>query len=85
MHTAIIRAIGLILLGCTLFFGQRLGISRQILGAGFLGMWLLATIGNGAIGVITAHQSLLSELMIGLAVFGLPAIAMALFMVLDQT
>jgi hypothetical protein len=78
MHTAIILAIGLILLGGTLFFGRRLGISRQILGAGFLGMWLLATIVNGAI------QSLLSEVMIGLAVFGLPAIAMALFMVLDQ-
>ncbi|NWA29605.1 hypothetical protein HX866_32475 [Pseudomonas gingeri] len=84
MHTAIILAIGLILLGGTLFFGQRLGISRQILGVGFLGMWLLATLVNGAIGVITAHQSLLSELMIGLVVFGLPAIAMALFMVLDK-
>ncbi|WP_191489343.1 hypothetical protein [Pseudomonas sp. FEN] len=84
MHTAIILAIGLILLGGTLFFGQRLGISRQILGAGFLGMWLLATIINGAIGVLTAHQSLLSELMIGLAVFGLPAVTMALFMVLDD-
>ncbi|WP_248806920.1 hypothetical protein [Pseudomonas sp. MWU13-2100] len=84
MHTAIILAIGLILLGGTLFFGQRLGISRQILGPGFIGMWLLATIVNGAIGVITAHQNLLSELMTGLAVFGLPAIAMALFMVLDK-
>jgi len=84
MHTAIILAVGLILLGGTLFFGQRLGIGRQILGVGFLGMWLLATIVNGAIGVITAHQSVLSELMTGLAVFGLPAIAMALFMVLDK-
>ena len=84
MHTAILLAIGLILLGGTLFSGQRLGISRQILGVGFLGMWLLATILNGAIGVITAHQSLLSELMSGLVVFGLPAITMALFMVLDK-
>ncbi|NWA01227.1 hypothetical protein [Pseudomonas gingeri] len=84
MHTAIILTVGLVLLGCTLFFGQRLGISRQTLGFGFLGMWLLATIVNGAIGVIIAHQSMISELVIAIAVFGLPAIAMALFMLLDK-
>ena len=85
MHTIIILIVGLLLLGCTLFFGPRLGISRQTLGFGFLGMWLLATIINCSIGVITAHQPVISELVIGLAVFGLPAIAMTLFMLLDQS
>ncbi|AMB86636.1 hypothetical protein AWM79_15515 [Pseudomonas agarici] len=84
MHSVIILTVGLVLLGCTLFFGQRLGISRQTLGFGFLGMWLLATILNGVIGVIIAHQPVISELVIALVIFGLPAIAMALFMLLDK-
>ncbi len=84
MHSVIILTVGLVLLGCTLFFGQRLGINRQILGVGFLGMWLLATIINGVIGVVIAHQPVISELLIALGVFGLPAIAMTLFMLLDK-
>ncbi|MBT2370844.1 hypothetical protein [Pseudomonas fluorescens] len=79
MHTALIITFGLVLLALMLFIGQKLGASRHILTYSFVGIWLVLSVINGAIGVITAGQPLMSELVIGSVVFGAPVVAMALF------
>jgi len=79
MHTALVITCGLILLALMLFFGQKLGVSRHILAYSFVGIWLVVSVVNGAIGVVTAGQPLVSELVIGSGVFGAPLVALALF------
>lgn len=79
MHTILVITSGLVLLALMLFIGQKLGVSRHILAYGFVGIWLVLSVINGAIGVITADQPLVSELVIGSVVFGAPVVAMALF------
>ncbi len=79
MHTALIITFGLVLLALMLFIGQKLGASRHILAYSFVGIWLVLSVINGAIGVITAGQPLVSELVVGSVVFGVPVVAMALF------
>ncbi|WP_347903217.1 hypothetical protein [Pseudomonas purpurea] len=85
MHTTIIITFGLVLLALMLFIGQKLGFSRQTLTYGFVVLWLALTVINGAIGMITAGQSLTSELMVGFMVFGVPVAALVLFMALNNT
>jgi hypothetical protein len=79
MHTILVITSGLVLLALMLFIGQKLGVSRHILAYSFVGIWLVLSVINGAIGVITADQPLVSELVIGSVVFGAPVVAMALF------
>jgi hypothetical protein len=79
MHTALVITFGLVLLALMLFIGQRLGASRQVLVTCFVGIWLVLSAVNGAIGVVTAGQPLVSELVIGSVVFGAPVVALALF------
>jgi len=80
MHTTIIIAFGLALLALMLFIGERIGFSRQTMTYGFVVLWLALTVINGAIGMARAGQSLGSELAIGALVFGVPVLALALFM-----
>ncbi|NVZ52281.1 hypothetical protein HX792_18195 [Pseudomonas sp. B6002] len=80
MHTLIVISCGLILLALTLFIGQKLGISRTVLAYSFVGLWLIAAVANGAVGVLTAGQPLVSELVIGSGVFGAPLVALALYL-----
>ncbi|KAF0862303.1 hypothetical protein [Pseudomonas sp. LD120] len=79
MHTTLIISFGLALLALMLFIGERLGFSRQTLSYGFIGLWLGLTVINGAVGRVTAHQSLRSELMGGSLVFAVPVAALALY------
>jgi hypothetical protein len=85
MHTTIITTFGLILLALMLFIGNKLGFSQQTLSYSFVGLWLALTVINGAAGMVTAGQSLASELMVGCVVFGVPVIALVLFMMLNRT
>ena len=78
MHTLMVVTGGLVLLALMMLIGQRLGVSRQILVDSFVGVWLVAAVVNGAVGVIIAGQPLASELVIGGVVFGLPMVALAL-------
>lgn len=78
MHTAIVITAGLILLALMLFLGQKFGISRHHLAYSFVGLWLAVAVVNGAFGVVTAGQPLISELVIGSIVFGTPLVALAL-------
>lgn len=80
MHTALVITCGLILLALMLFIGQKLGASRHILACCFVGIWLVVAVLNGAVGVVTAGQPLVSELVIGSVVFGAPVVALALYL-----
>ncbi|MFB0701762.1 hypothetical protein [Pseudomonas protegens] len=84
MHTTIIITFGLILLALVLFIGERLGFSRQTLGYGFSGLWLALTAINGAVGMVTAHQPLRSELAVGSLVFAVPVLALVFYLLLTK-
>ena len=83
MHTAIIITFGLALLAMMLFIGEKIGFSRQTLSYSFVILWLALTAINGAIGVVSAGQSLSTELAIGTVVFSVPIAALVLFIVLS--
>lgn len=78
MHTLVVVSCGLVLLALMLFIGQKLGISRHAVACSFVGIWLVMAVVNGAVGVVTAGQPLVSELVIGGVVFGIPMMALAL-------
>ena len=82
MHTTIIITFGLILLAMMLFIGEKIGFSRQTLTYSFIVLWLALTMINGAIGVVTAGQSVTTEMVVGSVVFGIPVAALVLFMAL---
>ena len=82
MHTTIIIAFGLILLTLMLYIGEKIGFPRQVLAYSFIVLWLALTMINGAIGVVTAGQSVTTELVVGSIVFGVPVAALVLFMVM---
>ncbi|RON42726.1 hypothetical protein [Pseudomonas frederiksbergensis] len=85
MHTTIIIFFGLVLLALMLYIGERVGFSRQTLTYSFVVLWLALTVINGAVGVVTANQSVSSELVVGTVVFSVPVAALVLFMVLSKT
>ncbi|WP_439863506.1 hypothetical protein [Pseudomonas antarctica] len=80
MHTVIVIICGLILLALMLFIGQNLGVGRNVLTYSFVVIWWLAAVANGAVGVFTAGQPVVSELVIGSGVFGAPLVALALYL-----
>jgi hypothetical protein len=84
MHTTIIITFGLILLALMLYIGQKLGFSRHTLTYSFVALWLALSVINGAVGVVTANQSVTSELVIGSVVFGVPVAALVLFMAMSN-
>lgn len=84
MHTTIIITFGLILLALMLFIGENIGFSHHTLTYSFIILWLALTMINGAIGVVTAGQSVTTELVVGSVVFGIPVAALVLFMVMSS-
>ena len=84
MHTTIIITFGLVLLALMLFIGENIGFSRQTLTYSFIVLWLALTMINGAIGVVTAGQSVTTELVVGSIVFSIPVAALVLFMVMSS-
>jgi len=77
MRTAIILAIGFVLLGLCLGIGWYSGgASRLKAGAlVFIALWFVATAVNMYVGVTRAGYSFMEELPIFLLLFGVPAIA----------
>jgi len=84
MHTTIIITFGLILLALMLFIGDKLGFNQQTLSYSFVGLWLALAVINGAVGMVTAKQPLTTELAVGSVVFGVPVIALLLFLMLTR-
>lgn len=84
MHTTIIISFGLVLLALMLYIGQKLGFSQQTVTYSFIVLWLVLTVINGAVGIVTAGQSLVSELMVASVVFAVPVAALVLFMALNK-
>ncbi|WP_223415271.1 MULTISPECIES: hypothetical protein [unclassified Pseudomonas] len=84
MHTTIIITFGLVLLALMLFIGENIGFGRQTLTYSFIVLWLALTMINGAIGVVTAGQSVTTELVVGSIVFSIPVAALVLFMVMSS-
>ena len=79
MRTVIIIVAGFVLLGIGIFAGRlfsRTGPQPMILGAQvFIALWLIAAGVNMWIGVTQAGYSVMEELPIFLAIYGLPAAA----------
>ena len=48
-----------------LFIGEKIGFSRQTLTYSFIVLWLALTMINGAVGVVTAGQSVTTEMVVG--------------------
>lgn len=84
MHTTIIITFGLALLALMLFIGQKLDFNQQTVTYSFIVLWLALTAINAAVGIVTAGQSLVSELMVGSVVFSVPVAALVLFMVVNN-
>ncbi|MBN9261312.1 MAG: hypothetical protein BGN89_09555 [Alphaproteobacteria bacterium 64-6] len=78
MHTVIVTAAGLILLGMFLLLARFWASDRGILAVGakaFIPVWLALTLVNLWIGVRYAGYTLLQELPILVITFGIPAVA----------
>lgn len=84
MHTLMVIAGGLLLLGVFLWAGYiRAGRSRQGLVQActiFFPVWLAATLVNMTIGVVSAGYTIMQELPIQLVVFAVPAGAAGLIL-----
>ncbi|MBB5189345.1 hypothetical protein HNQ50_000055 [Silvimonas terrae] len=74
MHTTLVIAAGLVLLGLALLAGHWLGATVPLVCQVFIGIWLVASLINMWFGVHRAGYSALEELPILLLVFGAPAI-----------
>jgi hypothetical protein len=75
MRSAIIIAIGFVLLGICLFVPRLLGRSMVIGAQVFIALWFLAAAVNMWMGVSRAGYSVMDELPIFLVIFALPAAA----------
>ena len=75
MRSAIIIAIGFVLLGICLFVPRLLGRSMVIGAQVFIALWFLAAAFNLWMGVSRAGYSVMEELPIFLVIFALPAAA----------
>ncbi|GGP17597.1 hypothetical protein [Silvimonas iriomotensis] len=74
MHTALVIAAGLVLLGLALLVGHWLGGTVPLVCQVFIGVWLVAALINMWFGVNRAGYPVLEELPMLLVVFGIPAI-----------
>ena len=79
MHVVVVTVIGLAALG-VFYFGFRLfGRSGASGAAVFIWVWLVATLLNGAAGVMSAGIPLVNEIAAFVPIFGIPA-ALAWFL-----
>ena len=75
MRSAVIIAIGFVLLGICLFVPRLLGRSMVIGAQVFIALWFVAAAVNMWMGVSRAGYSVMDELPIFLVIFALPAAA----------
>jgi hypothetical protein len=76
MHTVIVIAVGLIVLGASLFIGQALGGAAGMARAAlyFLPLWLIGAGLNMYVGVKSAGYAVSEETPVFLIVFAIPAL-----------
>lgn len=75
MHTAIATGVGLLFLGCVIELGRAFGFARQTTVQMSVGLWLVASLAHGALG-LAAGQTLFTEVVVWLMVFGVPVAAL---------
>jgi hypothetical protein len=75
MHTLIATAVGLLFLGILLGAERALRLPNRAVDAAFLILWLAATVVHGHRGIL-AGQTLVTEVLVGLVVFGVPTAAL---------
>lgn len=74
MHVLILIVIGLVVLAVFAFVGRLIG--RPAAGAlPFIWVWLVASVANGAVGVVQAGIPLINEIGAFIPIFGIPAAA----------
>ncbi len=76
MHTVIATAVGFVVLGIIFLIGRLTSLSSTATFAIFAFLWFIATVVHGAMGM-SAGQTLTTELLVGIVVFGLPVAAAA--------
>lgn len=78
MHTAIMIAAGLALLGVFKGGARIMGRSFAPVLSVYLGVWAAIAVLNGGIGVVGAGYSIVTEALVFLPVFGIPALVAVL-------
>ena len=73
MHILIVVVVGLVALAAFYFGAGVLGASRQTGAVVFIWLWLVASIINGAVGVMRAGIPVLNEVGAFIPIFGIPA------------
>ena len=73
MHIAMLVAAGLVALGVFYFGAGLIGQGRAMGAALFIWVWLVASILNGAVGVMRAGIPLVNEIGAFIPIFGIPA------------
>jgi hypothetical protein len=76
MHTIIATAAGFLVLAAAIALGRLSGLAASTTLVSFAVLWLIATVVHGAMGM-AAGQTLTTELLVGIVVFGLPVAAAA--------
>jgi hypothetical protein len=75
MHILTVVVFGLVALGVFFFGARLLNRSGQTGAVAFIGVWLIASLLNGAVGVMRAGIPLINELGAFIPIFGIPAAA----------
>jgi hypothetical protein len=75
MHILTLVVFGLVALTVFVFGARLFNRSGQAGAAAFIGVWLIASILNGAVGVMRAGIPLINEIGAFIPIFGIPAAA----------
>lgn len=77
MHILVFTAIGLLVLAAFLLVARLISRSGQAVDGAqpFIWVWLMASLANGAVGVLQAGIPLLNEIGAFIPIFGVPAAA----------
>jgi hypothetical protein len=77
VHVLVFTAIGLLVLAAFLLVARLVSRSGQVVDGAqpFIWVWLMASLANGAVGVLQAGIPLLNEIGAFIPIFGVPAAA----------
>ena len=75
MHILIVTVIGLVVLAAFYFGAGLFGRSGQTGAFVFIWLWLIASLLNGAVGVMRAGIPVINEIGALIPIFGIPAVA----------
>ena len=74
MHILIVVVIGLLALAAFYFGAGLVGASSKAGAFAFIWLWFVASVGNGAFGVLRAGIPVLNEVGAFIPIFGIPAV-----------